>query len=102
MRVLTETTAMEWARVHARAQSSLQQWVRIVRSARWQSFGELRETFRSADMVHVDSGRTVVVFNIGGNNYRLICGVHYNTGMVFTLRFLTPAEYSKGFWKTEL
>jgi mRNA interferase HigB len=43
-----------------------------------------------------------VVFNICGNAYRLICAIHYNTGKVFLLRFLTHAEYDKDRWKDEL
>jgi mRNA interferase HigB len=59
-------------------------------------------TLSSADQVRVESGRTVVIFNIRGNNFRLICALHYNTGVVYALRFLTHAEYSKNQWKTEL
>jgi mRNA interferase HigB len=53
-------------------------------------------------MVRVQSGRNVVVFNIGGNDFRLVCAVHFNTEMVFALRFMTHAEYSKDAWKNEL
>ncbi len=65
-------------------------------------FADLRRCFRSADQVRVASDRLVVVFNIHGNDYRLICAIHYNTGMVFLLRFLTHADYSKERWKDEL
>jgi mRNA interferase HigB len=44
----------------------------------------------------------VVVFNVGGDDFRLVCAVHFNTGMVFALRFMTHAEYSKDAWKDEL
>ena len=52
--------------------------------------------------VRVSSGNPVVVFNVCGNTYRLICAIHYDTGKVFLLRFLTHAEYSKSRWKDEL
>jgi mRNA interferase HigB len=42
------------------------------------------------------------VFNICGNKYRLICAMHFNTGKVFLLRFLTHAEYDKDQWKDQL
>ena len=102
MRIIAEGTVRQWAENHARAESSLQQWVKVVRAARWNSFAGLRRTFPSADLVTVRSGRKVVVFNIGGNDFRLLCAVHFNTEMVFALRFLTHAEYSKDNWKTEL
>jgi hypothetical protein len=54
--------------------------------AAWGSFVELRCTFGTADTVRVASGRNVVIFNIGGNNFRLICAV---------------PDYSKENWKDE-
>jgi mRNA interferase HigB len=60
------------------------------------------ETFPHADQVTVASKRTVTVFNIGGNNYRLITAIHYNTKIVYILRFLTHAEYDKDAWKKAL
>ena len=92
----------QWASEQARAASSLRQWVKVVRPVRWRSFAELRRTFPSADLVRVKSGRDVMVFNIGGNDFRLVCAVHFNTEMVFALRFMTHAEYSKDTWKNEL
>ena len=92
----------QWAEDHARAASSLRQWVKVVTAVRWDSFAALRRTFPAADLVTVRSGKKVVVFNIGGNEFRLLTAVHFNTGMVFALRFLTHAEYSKDRWKETL
>ena len=72
------------------------------RAAHWASIVDLRQTFPSADPVRVASGRTVVVFNIAGNQYRLITAIHYNMRKVFVLRFLTHAQYDKETWKDEL
>ena len=102
MRIIAEGTIRRWAANHARWAVSLQQWVKVVRGVRWISFGELRRTFPSADSVVARSGRKVMVFNVGGNEFRLVCAVHFNTGMVFALRFMTHAEYSKANWKNEL
>jgi len=102
VRIIAEGTVRQWAGDHARAAVSLRQWVKVVRPVRWRSFAELRQTFPSADLVSVKSGRKVAVFNVGGNEFRLICAVHFNTGMVFALRFLSHAEYSKDNWKDEL
>ncbi len=102
MRIIAEGTVRQWTEDHARAASSLRQWVKVVRAAQWNSFVALRRSFSSADLVTVRSGRKVMVFNIGGNDFRLLCAIHFNTGMVFALRFLTHAEYSKNHWKNEL
>jgi mRNA interferase HigB len=102
VRIIAEGTIRQWADDHARASSSLRQWVKVVRAVRWGSFAELRRTFPAADLVTVKSGRKVTVFNVGGNEFRLVCAVHFNTEMVFALRFLPHAEYSKDTWKNEL
>ena len=102
MRIIAEGTIRQWARDHARAGASLGHWVKVVKAARWTSFAGVRSLLRSADFVTVASGRKVVVFNVGGNEFRLVCAIHFNTGMVFALRFLTHAEYSKEDWKDEL
>lgn len=43
-----------------------------------------------------------MIFNIGGNKYRLITAIHYNTRKVFVLRFLTHVEYDSQGWKEDL
>jgi mRNA interferase HigB len=72
------------------------------KAAHWSNITDLHQTFPSADPVRVTSGRTVVVFNIAGNRYRLLAAIHYNMHKVFVLRFLTHAEYTRGTWKDEL
>jgi mRNA interferase HigB len=62
----------------------------------------LRQTFPGADPVRVTSGRTVVVFNIAGNQYRLLTAIHDNMRKIFVLRFLTHAEYTRETSKDEL
>ena len=72
------------------------------KAATWASIADLCQTLPSADPVRVMSGRTVVVFNIAGNRYRLLTAIYYNMRKVFVLRFLTHAEYTRGTWKDEL
>ena len=102
MRIIKESTLTAWAVSYPRAATGLAAWRRIMRREQFEHFADLRRFYRLADQVRVGSGKTVVVFNICGNTYRLICAIHYNTGRVFLLRFLTHAEYSKDRWKDEL
>ena len=67
---------------------------RITKRADWRSLAEVRSDFAHADIV----GRRTV-FNIHGNDYRLIARVNYRTKRVFILYILTHVEYSKGEWK---
>ena len=43
----------------------------------------------------------LVVFDIGGNKYRLIASVHFNRGKLIVRNVLTQAEYNLGDWKCE-
>jgi mRNA interferase HigB len=102
VRIIAESTLAVFTARHPHAAGSLEAWRRIMRREQFRHFADLRRCFRAADQVRVASDKPVVVFNISGNNYRLICAIHFNTGKVFLLRFLTHAEYDKDRWKDEL
>lgn len=68
----------------------------------WQNMAELHAVYGSADVVHVRSGRPVIVFNVCGNTYRLVVAIHFNRQMAYMLRFLTHAEYDRNQWKERL
>ena len=74
----------------------------MVKSADWESIRDVRRTYPSADPVKVASGRSTTVFNVCGNDFRLIVAIHYDKRRVYTLRFMTHAEYDKNHWKKEL
>jgi mRNA interferase HigB len=102
MRLITRKRLREFAQQHPDAAEPLGKWERLFREAEWQNLQDVRRVYRHADAVTVASGKTVTVFNICGNKYRLITAIHYNRQRVYILRLLTHAEYSKGFWKDNL
>ena len=102
MRIIKPATVKGWASRHADAVGALERWMALVEEAEWTSLTDIRTAFRTADEVVVGSGRRVVVFNIGGNKYRLIAAVHYNTQIVYAMLFMTHAEYDKDQWKKVL
>lgn len=81
---------------HPTSESPLQLWFTRVKQARWNNFAQLRQVFPSADLV----GR-LIVFNIGGGNYRLVARVEYRLHRVYVRHVLTHAEYDKGEWKND-
>ena len=92
-----------WTAGHARAEAPLMDWYKAAERAEWESIAGVRTTFPIADGgVEVGSGNLVTVFNIGGNAYRLVASIHYNTRKVFILRVMTHAEYGKDKWKDRL
>jgi mRNA interferase HigB len=102
MRVITRKRLREFAQRFPDAAEPLQNWDHVLREAEWESLQDVRRVYPHADMVTVASGRTVTVFNIAGNKYRLISALHYNRQRVYVLRLFRHSEYSKGFWKDKL
>lgn len=94
MHIVTRRKLVEFWRRHPLAEGPLRRWFKVTEQAAWQSFADVRSTFASADQYC-----RVVVFNIGGNKYRLVAAIHFNRQKVFVIHVLTHAEYSRGDWK---
>ena len=102
MRIINETFLVAAGRQHPPAARHLEAWRKFVKKAAWRHLAAVRQTYPDADGVKVRSGRQVLIFNIRRNEYRLIVAVHFNRQIVYTLRFMTHAEYSKDRWKETL
>lgn len=102
VRIIHGGTVKEWAARYSDAAEALSAWLKNAEYAAWKNLLEVRQVYPHADPVAVASGRTVVVFNIRGNRYRLATAIHYNRQVIYTLRFMTHAEYSKDRWKETL
>jgi Uncharacterized protein conserved in bacteria len=80
---------------HPDSRTALLRWFKVVRHTEFHNFTELRKTFPSADRVG-----SWVVFNIGGNKYRLITSIHFNRGKVYIRHVLTHQEHDQEGWKS--
>lgn len=89
--MISKPAILEFSERHRDALVPLMNWYRITRRAEWDSLADVRSDFAHADIV----GRRTV-FNIHGNDYRLIARVNYQTRRFFILHILTHIEYSKG------
>ena len=96
MPIVTEERVVEYAIRHPEASSSLLRWAAICRSAVWKSLAEVRQVFRHADQVG-----TCTVFNIMGNNYRLITRIDYGLQTVTIKHFLKHAEHDRSRWNED-
>ncbi len=94
MHIISRKALREFWEKYPDSQTALVRWFKIVEQSNYQSFTELRETFPSADKVD-----QWIVFNIGGNKYRLITVIHFKRGKVYIRHVLTHREYEKGSWK---
>lgn len=76
---------------HPDAKTALEDRYRKVVNADWNNFSDMRNTFNSADSV----GNKRYVFNIKGNNYRLVVIVLFVAKQVY-IRFVgTHSDYDK-------
>lgn len=94
MQIINESILRNFWKVHPDAESPLRAWIKTTRAAKWKSFSDVRNTFRSADVY-----KCCVIFDIGGNNYRLITKINYEFAVVYVKEVLTHSEYDKGAWK---
>lgn len=93
MRVNGREKLQDFISRHAQAKSPIQAWLREVEQANWQGTQDIKNKYRSASFL---SGNRVV-FNLGGNKFRLLVVVAYVNGVVLVKQVGTHAEYNK--WK---
>lgn len=94
MHIISGKKILEYGEKYPDSVDSLDRWYRIVKHSNYSSFTDLRKTFPQADQV----GK-FVVFNIGGNKYRLIAYIVFPAKRLYIRHILTHSEYDKGKWK---
>lgn len=92
MEIINESELHSFAKRHSNARKPLANWINVTHAAAWKTFADVRKTFRSADYV-----KELVVFDIGGNNSRLISSIDYTLQRVYVLEVMTHSEYDR--WK---
>lgn len=94
MQIVHWGRARQFYREHTAAEQPLKRWRTAVQKASWNNFPEVRSTFNSADWV---DGK--IMFDIGGNNYRVVAVAEFKMGKLYIRQVLTHEEYDKGKWK---
>jgi mRNA interferase HigB len=94
MHVISRKALQQFWAHHPDSETPLVRWFKIMQQTDFQNFSELRAAFPTADKVG-----DWIVFNIGGNKYRLITSIHFNRGKVYIRHVLTHQEYDKEGWK---
>ena len=95
VRLIKRKSIEDFAAQNARSRSSFRLWLASLKRADWTEPGDIAETFGSADLLGDGSNRTV--FDIAGNNYRIICKYHFGVTRVHLyIKWIgTHAEYTK-------
>jgi len=94
MHVVSRKRLKEAVARHKDLEAPLDAWFRIAKKAQWKHLADVRKTFLSADTV----GKWTV-FNVKGNQYRLIAEINYTFGRIYIRYVLTHAQYDRGGWK---
>jgi mRNA interferase HigB len=89
MRVIAHRTLVNFYKKHKDAEIAIENWYRITTTAEWQCVADIKNDFNSVDSV----GNQHFVFNVKGNNYRLVVVIKFQIKMVY-IRFIgTHKEY---------
>lgn len=91
MVIISKTIIVGFGLKHADSISALNKWYQETKKADWNSLADIKQTFNSAEYVKNDR----YVFNIKGNDYRLVAMIFFDIRTVF-IRFIgTHGEYDK-------
>ena len=89
MRIIAKSTFVEYYSKNPQAKSALEEWYEKTKKSDWTCFADMKNTFNSVDAV----GNQRYVFNIKGNDYRLVVLIQFTPKTVY-IRFVgTQKEY---------
>lgn len=92
MTVYGEAAVDEFARQHAQSRKPLARFLAIARAATWLHFPEVKQTFPATDYA---SATGTLIFDIGGNKYRLIARVDFEEQMLLIQTVMTHEKYNR-------
>ena len=91
MRIFTQQALAAYCREFPDARVALQNWKVIVKRSKWKSFADVKKTFRTGDYI----GNQRYVFNIKGNDFRLVAVIKYTIGFVYIRFVVSHEEYER-------
>lgn len=89
MRIISFAAIRDYALKHADAEMSLREWYKKTEKANWSCLADIKQTFNRTDYV----GNDRFVFNIKGNDYRLVALILFSAKKVFIRWIGTHAAY---------
>ena len=91
MVIIAKSALKTFIKYYPDAEQALENWYEIIKQNDWKNFNEMKTSFNTADSV----GNGRYVFNIKGNEYRLVADIEYKIGIVFIVWIGTHKEYDK-------
>lgn len=90
MRLISNRALTSFATIHPTADAPLQSWRKAIESGQYSDFAAIKKTFNSVDRVGMYH-----VFNVGGNKYRVVVAIHFNSQVAYIRHVFTHKEYDK-------
>ena len=91
MNIVSHKRLFDFYQKHNEAEVPLENWFRITKNAKCKGFADIKKNFNSVDSI----GNQRYIFNIKGNDYRLVVVIQFVHGYIY-IRFVgTHAEYDK-------
>ena len=91
MRVIALKTLRDFWQKHPQAEVSLRAWYALASRANWRNPAEIKLAYPNASFL----ANNRVVFNIKGNDYRLVVATRYDKGIIFVRFVGTHREYDR-------
>ena len=91
MRVIAKKTLRTFWIKHKDSEEQLKTWYKEAEDANWKGPREIKRDYPSASFLPDNR----VVFNIKGNNYRIVVRINYDYGIVWIWLVGTHAQYDK-------
>ena len=91
MRVIAISSLRRFWEKHPAAEQPLKAWFDEASRASWTQPSDVKAQYRSASVLK----NRRIVFNIKGNDYRLIVAIAYRLGIVYIKSIGTHAEYDR-------
>ncbi|MBC7490079.1 MAG: type II toxin-antitoxin system HigB family toxin [Glaciimonas sp.] len=92
MRVISNKALTDFSTIHPPAHTPMQAWRKIIESREFANFADIKTTFNATDRVDI-----FYVFDIGGNKYRIVTAIHFDSQKLYIREVFTHGEYDK--WK---
>ena len=91
MVIISKAILNEFSKKHPAASTAIIKWYNETKAADWSNFSDLKKTFNTSDVVANDR----YIFDIKGNQYRLVALIIFRIRTVFILFIGTHKDYDK-------
>lgn len=90
-RIIKRATLIAYYVKHTAAKKAIELWFHEIKDHEFTNFNELKAVYKNASLV----ANNRIVFNIKGNDYRLVVKMNFYTRQIFIIWFGTHKEYDK-------